>query len=220
MILCAAFHRAFPSQLSLCTGAQLLSEVWSAPHAPRPRRLPAQQQPLRSPCPARAVHAVGGPQSRCSSGRQRGLARRGGNPRGTRLQDPLGTGPPGHRTPWGPAGAPEMPRGGQCGRVLCRSCKALASPLKRNRQPRTLIPSRAPLRTGSARQDAPEGCGRPLLLGWTRRRPRALRARSSRGAASGASSDTQRRAAAVGNSPSLTPIMVWITEQLSLRAAV
>lgn len=34
-----------------------------------------------------------------------------------------------------------MPRGGQCGRVLCRSCKALASPLKRNRQPRTLIPS-------------------------------------------------------------------------------
>lgn len=129
-------------------------------------------------------------------------------------------GPPGHRTPWGPAGAPEMPRGGQCGRVLCRSCKALASPLKRNRQPRTLIPSRAPLRTGSARQDAPEGCGRPLLLGWTRRRPRAWRARSSRGAASGASSDTQRRAAAVGNSPSLTPIMVWITEQLSLRAAV
>lgn len=97
MILCAAFHRAFPSQLSLCTGAQLLSEVWSAPHAPGPRRPPGQQQPLRSPCPARAVHAEGGPQSRCSSGWQRGLARRGGNPRGTRLQDPLGTGPPGGR---------------------------------------------------------------------------------------------------------------------------
>lgn len=95
MILCAAFHRAFPSQLSLCTGAQLLSEVWSAPHAPRP------PQPLPStrlaPAQRGALRAVGGPQSRCSSGRQRGLARRGGNPRGTRLQDPLGTGPPGGR---------------------------------------------------------------------------------------------------------------------------
>lgn len=211
MILCAAFHRAFPSQLSLCTGAQLLSEVWSAPHAPGPRRPPGQQQPLPS--------AGGARSRRPAEPLQLGPA---AGPGSQRREPPWDTtaGPPGHRTPWGPAGAPEMPRGGQCGRVLCRSCKALASPLKRNRQPRTLIPSRAPLRTGSARQDAPEGCGRPLLLGWTRRRPRARRARSSRGAASGASSDTQRRAAAVGNSPSLTPIMVWITEQLSLRAAV
>lgn len=211
MILCAAFHRAFPSQLSLCTGAQLLSEVWSAPHAPGPRRPPGQQQPLPS--------AGGARSRRPAEPLQLGPA---AGPGSQRREPPWDTtaGPPGHRTPWGPAGAPEMPRGGQCGRVLCRSCKALASPLKRNRQPRTLIPSRAPLRTGSARQDAPEGCGRPLLLGWTRRRPRARRARSSRGAASGASSDTQRRAAAVGNSPSLTPIMVWITEQLSLGAAV
>lgn len=215
MILCAAFHRAFPSQLSLCTGAQLLSEVWSAPHAPGPRRPPGQQQPLRSPCPARGAARSRRPAEPLQLGPAAG-------PGSQRREPPWDTtaGPPGHRTPWGPAGAPEMPRGGQCGRVLCRSCKALASPLKRNRQPRTLIPSRAPLRTSSARQDAPEGCGRPLLLGWTRRRPCARRACSSRGAASGASSDTQRRAAAVGNSPSLTPIMVWITEQLSLRAAV
>lgn len=152
MILCAAFHRAFPSQLSLCTGAQLLSEVWSAPHAPRPRRPPGQQQPLPS--------AGGARSRRPAEPLQLGPA---AGPGSQRREPPWDTtaGPPGHRTPWGPAGAPEMPRGGQCGRVLCRSCKALASPLKRNRQPRTLIPSRAPLRTGSARQDAPEGCGRP-----------------------------------------------------------
>lgn len=156
MILCAAFHRAFPSQLSLCTGAQLLSEVWSAPHAPGPRRPPGQQQPLRSPCPARGAARSRRPAEPLQLGPAAG-------PGSQRREPPWDTtaGPPGHRTPWGPAGAPEMPRGGQCGRVLCRSCKALASPLKRNRQPRTLIPSCAPLWTGSARQDAPEGCGRP-----------------------------------------------------------
>lgn len=219
MILCAAFHRAFPSQLSLCTGAQLLSEVWSAPHAPGPRRPPGQQQPLPS--------AGGARSRRPAEPLQLGPA---AGPGSQRREPPWDTtaGPLGHRTPWGPAGAPEMPRGGQCGRVLCRSCKALASPLKRNRQPRTLIPSWH--RYGPAPRDRtpPRGVAGPqhesprgsLLLGWTRRRPRARRARSSRGAASGASSDTQRRAAAVGNSPSLTPIMVWITEQLSLRAAV
>lgn len=134
----------------------MLSEVWSAPHAPGPRRPPGHQQPLRSPCPARGAARSRRPAEPLQLGPAAG-------PGSQRREPPWDTtaGPPGHRTPWGPAGAPEMPRGGQCGRVLCRSCKALASPLKRNRQPRTLIPSRAPLRTGSARQDAPEGCGRP-----------------------------------------------------------
>lgn len=100
MILYAAFHRAFPSQLSLCTGAQLLSEVWSAPHAPGPRRPPGQQQPLRSPCPTRAVHAVGG---------RRAAAARAGS--GAWLAE-AGT-PVGHdcRTPWAqdPLGAGRCP---------------------------------------------------------------------------------------------------------------